>query len=134
MAKELEEAIKEIKTYMHDYIMESFDDDGYTRYEISEEEQEFFNNIDKLLNLLKENDKRINGLEFALLDMVMQFADRPNIKGSRYALDTMGLSALELAFSELGFDNPYPVNKAEEKYKILAKQYYERKLEDECKR
>lgn len=89
------------------------------------------------LNMLKEKDKemekkdkRINDLEYALLDMVMQFADRPNIKGSRYALNTMGLSALELAFDVLGFDDPYPVNKAEEKYKILAKQYFERKARE----
>lgn len=62
MTKE-EEAIKKIKTYMHDYIMGSFDDDGYTRYEISEEEQNFFNNIDKLLNLLKEKDAEIEKLK-----------------------------------------------------------------------
>lgn len=63
MIKEQEEAIKEIKTYMHDYIMESFDDDGYTRYEISEEEQEFFNNIEKLLNMIKEQEKEIDILK-----------------------------------------------------------------------
>ena len=60
--------------------------------------------------------------------MVMQFADRQNIKRSNYAINTMALSALELAFNVLGFDDPYPVKKAEEKYKILAKQYFERKL------
>ena len=86
--------------------------------------------LQTVLNMLKEKDKRINDLEYALLDMIMQFADRPNIKGSSYALDTMGLSALELAFDELGFDNPYPVKKADEKYQILAKQYFERKCEE----
>lgn len=90
---------------------------------------EFINAVETVLSTLKEKDERINDLEYALLDMVMQFADRPNIKGSSYALDTMGLSALELAFDELGFDNPYPVKKADDKYKILAKQYFERKAE-----
>lgn len=73
----------------------------------------------------EEKDKRINDLEFALLDMVMQFANRVKTKGCSYALDTMGLSALELAFNELRFNEMYSVNKAEEKYKILEKQYYE---------
>ena len=79
---------------------------------------------------IEKKDKRINDLEYALLDMVMQFADRPNIKGSNYALNTMGLSALELAFDVLGFDDPYPVKRAEEKYKNLTKQYFERKSEE----
>lgn len=69
MTKE-EEAIKEIKTYMHDYIMGSFDDDGYTRYEISEEEQNFFNNIDKLLNLLKEKDAEIEKKDNAIKKII----------------------------------------------------------------
>lgn len=93
--------------------------------------------IQELEDMLKEKDKeiekkdkRINDLEYALLDMVMQFADRPNIKGSNYALNTMGLSALELAFDVLGFDDPYPVKRAEEKYKNLTKQYFERKSEE----
>ena len=59
MTKKQEEIIKEIKIYIHDYTMESFDDDGYTRYEISEEEQEFFNNIETALNMLKEKDTEI---------------------------------------------------------------------------
>lgn len=80
--------------------------------------------IQKQLVELKNKDKRINDLEFALLDMVMQFANRIKIKASSYALDTMGLSTLELAFNELGFDEMYPVNKAEEKYEILEKKYY----------
>ena len=81
--------------------------------------------IEKAKQLLLEKDKRINDLEFVLFDMVMQFANRVKIKGSSYALDTMGLSTLELAFNELGFDEMYPVKKAEEKYKILEKRYYE---------
>ena len=66
MTKEQGEIIKEIKIYIHDYITESFDDDGYTRYEISEEEQEFFNNIETVLNMLKEKDKEIEELKQAL--------------------------------------------------------------------
>ena len=80
--------------------------------------------VNKLQKENEEKDKRINDLEFALLDMVMQFANREKIKGFNYGLDTMGLSALELAFNELDFDEMYPVKKAEEKYKILEKQYY----------
>lgn len=84
---------------------------------------------DNLLEL-QEKDKRINDLEFALLDMVMQFANRIKIKGSSYAFDTMGLSALELAFYELGFHEMYPVKRAEEKYKILEKQYFEKQAKE----
>lgn len=40
MTKE-EEAMENIKIYIHDYISESTHEDGYTRYEISEEEQNF---------------------------------------------------------------------------------------------
>ena len=83
------------------------------------------NIIDRLRKENEEENKRTNDLEFALLDMVMQFANRVKTKGCSYALDTMGLSALELAFNELGFNEMHPVNKAEEKYKILEKQYYE---------
>lgn len=84
---------------------------------------------DNLLEL-QEKDKRINDLEFALLDMVMQFANRIKIKGSSYAFDTMGLSALELAFDELGFHEMYPVKRAEEKYKILEKQYFKKQAKE----
>lgn len=59
MTKEQEEAIKDVKIYIHDIISESVDEDGYTRYEISEEEQEFFNNIETLLNMLTEKDAEI---------------------------------------------------------------------------
>lgn len=59
MTKEQEEKIKDIKIYIHDYISESFDEDGYTQYEISEEEEEFFNNIETVLNMLKEKDGQI---------------------------------------------------------------------------
>lgn len=63
MTKEQEEAIKDIKIYIHDYISESFGEDGYTLYEIGEEEQEFFNNIETVLNLIKDQTDRINYLE-----------------------------------------------------------------------
>ena len=86
--------------------------------------QEYRDKITKLQKENEEKDKKIKDLEFALLDMVMQFANRIKTKGSSYALDTMGLSSLELAFNELGFYEMYPVNKAEEKYKILEKKYY----------
>lgn len=68
MTKEQEEAIKDVKNYIHDIISESIDEDGYTRYEISEEEQEFFNNIEKLLNILKEKDAEIEKYKKLLAD------------------------------------------------------------------
>ena len=89
-----------------------------------EEIKTVLNLITKLQKENEEKDKRINDLEFVLLDMVMQFANRVKTKGSNYALDTKGLSTLELAFNELGFDEMYPVKKANEKYKILEKKYY----------
>lgn len=119
MTKEQEEAIHRLNNYKEHIL------------KCGNRKSKHFKAVKTVLNMLKEKEKRINDLEYTLLDMVMQFADRPNIKGSSYALDTMGLSALELAFDELGFDAPYPVNKAEEKYKILAKKYFERNVRDE---
>jgi hypothetical protein len=108
MIKEQEEAIKEIKTYMHDYTMESFDDDGYTRYEISEEEQNFFNNIDKLLNLLKEKDAEIEKRD----KMIDLMAERIN-----WLCKTNGIL----------LDKEHEEDFNEED----IKQYFERKVEDE---
>lgn len=91
----------------------------------------FFEFAETVLNLLEKKDKRISDLEYALIDMVFQFADRAKIKGCHYALNTMGLSALETAFAELDFDDPMPVAEAEKKYKILVDKYFERKVENE---
>lgn len=96
-----------------------------------EQLEQLQNDIDTVLNLLEKKDKRILDLEYALIDMVMQFADRPKIKDYHYALSTMGLSALETAFAELDFDDPMPVAEAEKKYKVLVDKYYERKVENE---
>lgn len=57
MTKEQAETIKNIKIYIHDWISESVDEDGYERYAIGEEEKEFFNNIETVLNMLQEKDK-----------------------------------------------------------------------------
>lgn len=86
--------------------------------------------IETVLNLLEKKDKRISDLEYALIDMVMQFAYRPKIKDCHYALSTIGLSALENAFAELDFDDPMPVAKAEKKYKVLVDKHFERKVEN----
>lgn len=75
---------------------------------------------------LEKKDKRILALEYALLDMIMQFADRPHKNGCEYAISTMGLSALELAFNELELDDPTPVKKANEMYEKLQEQYFEK--------
>ena len=85
MTKEQEEAIKEIKTYIHDYTMEAFDDDGYTRYEISEEEQNFFNNIDKLLNMLKENSAEIQQKNTEIVEKNAQIEKYKNLLASNLA-------------------------------------------------
>lgn len=87
--------------------------------------------IKTFVNLLEKKDKRISDLEYALIDMVMQFADRLKIKDCHYALSTMGLSALETAFAELDFDDPMPVAEAEKKYTVLVDKYFERKVENE---
>lgn len=54
-----DEIIKDINLYISDYISESIDEDGYTQYEIGEEEKEFFKNIGKILEILKQKDKII---------------------------------------------------------------------------
>ena len=128
MTKEQEEAIERLEKRIKDN-----EDYKTTQVWLTDDVSAVYTVLNMLKDYVKEiekKDKRTNDLEYALLDMVMQFADRPNIKGSNYALNTMGLSALELAFDVLGFDDPYPVKRAEEKYKILAKQYFERKSEE----
>ena len=58
MTKE-QEAIKNIKIYIHDRINESVDEDGYERYAIDEWDKEFINAIETVLSMLKEKDKEI---------------------------------------------------------------------------
>jgi len=77
-----------------------------------------------------DKDKRISNLEYALLDMIMQFADRPHKNGCEYAISTMGLSALELAFNELDLDDPTSMKIVNAKYNKLQKQYFERKADE----
>ncbi len=52
MNEELEESKRTIKDYIHDWIGNSTDEDGYTRYEIGEEEQKFFEAIEIVLQAL----------------------------------------------------------------------------------
>ena len=80
---------------------------------------------DRTDTIIKKQEKRISDLEFALMDMVLQFADE-----SKDSINTMGLSALETAFSELDFNNPMPIKKVHEQYKKLAKKYFEKKVEE----
>lgn len=58
MTKE-QEAIKNIKIYIHDRINESVDEDGYERYAIDEWDKEFINAIETVLSMLKEKDREI---------------------------------------------------------------------------
>ncbi len=54
MSKELEETKKTIKDYIHDWISNSTDEEGYTKYEIGKEEQEFFKAIETVLQALED--------------------------------------------------------------------------------
>lgn len=69
---------------------------------------------------IEKKDKRTSDLEFALMDMVLQFADE-----NEDSISTMGLSALEIAFNELNFDNPMSIKEVHKRYKILEKKYYQ---------
>lgn len=111
---ELEEAIKVLQAQL-----DTKTEKGYYK-PMAEEETRV------VLNHLTKQEKRISDLEFALMDMVLQFADE-----SKDSMNTMGLSALETAFSELDFDNPMPIKKVHDQYKKLAKQYFEKKAEEE---
>ena len=78
------------------------------------------NRIADLLDISKSKDRKIEDLKYSLLDMVLQFADE-----DERSISTMGLSALETAFSELNFDDPMPKKEAHKIYKELAKKYFE---------
>ena len=58
MTKE-QETIENIKIYIHDWINESVDEDGYERYAIEEYDKEFINDIETILSMLKENSAEI---------------------------------------------------------------------------
>ena len=58
MTKE-QETIENIKIYIHDWINESVDEDGYERYAIEEYDKEFMNDIETVLSMLKENSAEI---------------------------------------------------------------------------
>ena len=59
MTKEEEETIKNIKIYIHDWINESVDEDGYERYAIDAWDKEFINDIETVLSMLKEKDTEL---------------------------------------------------------------------------
>lgn len=117
---ELEETIERLED-----IKTLLEIDNGTNLELTPRQQKLLaQNLDVVLNHLTKQEKRISDLEFALMDMVLQFADE-----SKDSMNTMGLSALETAFNELDFDNPMPIKKVHEQYKKLAKQYFEKKAE-----
>lgn len=85
------------------------------------EDYKYKNNlIEKQQEEIEKKDKRISDLEFALMDMVLQFANE-----NEDSINTIGLSALEIAFNELDFDNPMSIKEVHERYKKLAQKYYE---------
>ena len=63
MTKEQQEIIENIKTYIHDWVSESVDEDGYERYAIDEWDKEFINAVETVLSMLKEKDNIINKVE-----------------------------------------------------------------------
>lgn len=73
----------------------------------------------KLQAEIEKKEKRISDLEFALMDMVLQFADE-----DKKQINTMGLSALEIAFTELDLYDPIDKKEVEKKYAELAAKYY----------
>lgn len=81
--------------------------------------------ISDLLDIAKQRDKRISDLEYALLDMILQFADE-----DKNSINTMGLSALETAFCELDLNDPMPIKEVHKLYKELANKYFEERCKD----
>lgn len=119
MTKEQSEVIKDIKIYIHDIISESVDEVGYKRYEISEEEQEFFNNIERLLNMLKEQDKEIEKKE-KMIDLLLDFI---------YKMSIIRPGTIMYDLKGDGFDTNKCCYCKDKSCKDCIKQYFERKLE-----
>ena len=119
MTKEQSEVIKDIKIYIHDIISESVDEVGYKRYEISEEEQEFFNNIERLLNMLKEQDKEIEKKE-KMIDLLLDFI---------YKMSIIRPGTITYDLKGDGFDTNKCGYCKDKSCKDCIKQYFERKLE-----
>lgn len=142
MTKEQEKAYKAVESFKN--FIKSKESEQNTLYENEEfyrddiEQNELFlKMLHTVLNLIQtqqaeieKKDKRILDLEYALLDMIMQFADRPRKSGCEYYISTMGLSALELAFNELDLDDPTPIKNVNAIYEKLQKQYSERKIKE----
>lgn len=119
MTKEQSEVIKDIKIYIHDIISESVDEVGYKRYEISEEEQEFFNNIERLLNMLKEQDKEIEKKE-KMIDLLLDFI---------YKMSIIRPGTIMYDLKGDGFDTNKCGYCKDKSCKDCIKQYFERKIE-----
>ena len=130
MTKEQEEIIKEIKIYIHDYIMESFGDDGYTRYEISEEEQEFFNNIETVLSMLKENSAEIEQKNTELAEKNAEIEKKNKIIDLMLkAMDKIqDPQVCKYCNNKINLNHGYCVDAG--KCKEGIKQYFERKSEE----
>lgn len=120
MTKEQSEVIKDIKIYIHDIISESVDEVGYKRYEISEEEQEFFNNIERLLNMLKEQDKEIEKKE-KMIDLLLDFI---------YKMSIIRPGTIMYDLKGDGFDTNKCGYCKDKSCKDCIKQYFERKAKD----
>lgn len=53
---DMEEDIKKINDYIHDWYDNSTDEDGYDRYIIDEDDKNFINAIENILNRLQEDE------------------------------------------------------------------------------
>ena len=124
MTKE-QETIENIKIYIHDWINESVDEDGYERYAIEEYDKEFMNDIETVLNMLKEKDKKIESLEKTLDKRFIYVTGARKVYGRLMQLDKESIVQDDLKRrNELN-----QCIKAEEKYKEL----YHKALRDLAK-
>ena len=106
--EKLEKQSKNLDKEAQAYFEESIGDNGFKNRTIALLQAE-----------LEKKDKRISDLEFALIDMVLQFADYDNEQ-----INTMGLSALEIAFAELDLCDSIDTKEVHKKYAELAAKYY----------
>ena len=60
--EEIENMEKDIKIYIHDWMSESTDEDGYEKYPIDDYSMDFINNVDNLLQYIDQLEQENNKL------------------------------------------------------------------------
>ena len=116
MTKE-QEVIKNIKTYIHDWVNESVDEDGYERYVIDEWDKEFMNDIETVLSMLKEKDTELKKKD-KIIDLMAEEIKIPIIE------PTIIIKNFDIK-AENKFTNTTRYMTKEE-----VKQYFESKVEE----